>query len=260
MKIVTLMENTTARDDLCCEHGLSLYIEANGQRILFDTGATGAFADNAQKLGVDLWAVDIAVLSHGHNDHSGGFGRFMGCNSAAPVYLRREALEACYGSSGEHIGLDAALRKSSRLRFSGHEEQLGEGLTLFSCNGLEKTVPVDSAGLTILRDGVFAPDMFLHEQYLLVEENGKKVLFSGCSHKGILNIAKWFCPDVLIGGFHYMRVNPEDPILADAAHTLLGYPTVYYTGHCTGAEQFSVMKKIMADRLHYLSTGTVIEI
>ena len=41
MKLTVLMENTTCRADLACEHGLSLYIETNGQRILFDAGQTG---------------------------------------------------------------------------------------------------------------------------------------------------------------------------------------------------------------------------
>lgn len=255
-----MIENTADSDNLCCEHGLSLYIEANGHKILFDTGATGAFADNAKKLGVDLAEVDTAILSHGHNDHSGGFLRFMESNTAAPVWLRPEAMEACYSGSGEYIGLDPALQKSNRLRFASQIETIGEGLTLYACNHKQKTVPVDSAGLTVLRDGARIPDPFLHEQYLLIEENGKRVLISGCSHKGILNITRWFCPDVLIGGFHYMRVNPEDPMLTDAAQALLQYPTVYHTGHCTGGEQFCAMKKIMADRLQYLSTGTVIEL
>jgi hypothetical protein len=50
MKVWTLIENTTTHEDLACEHGLSLYIEAAGLRILFDAGQTGAFADNARHL------------------------------------------------------------------------------------------------------------------------------------------------------------------------------------------------------------------
>jgi len=260
LKIVTLIENTTCREDLRCEHGLSLYIEANGRRLLFDSGASGAFADNACKLGIDLSAVDAAVLSHGHNDHSGGFLRFLACNTTASVYLRPEATERYYSSSGEYIGLDPLLGISNRLCFTEDVQIIGEGMTLYACNTLEKTVAVDSAGLTLCRDGKYIPDQFLHEQYLLVEEAGKRILISGCSHKGILNIARWFQPDVLIGGFHYMRVDPADPMLHCAARTLLKYPTVYYTGHCTGQAQFAVMKGIMKDRLRSLSTGVTIEI
>lgn len=260
MKIVTLIENTTSREDLLYEHGLSLYIEACGKKILFDSGASGAFADNAEALGIHLEDVDLAVLSHGHNDHSGGFLRFLGWNPAAPVWLRPEALLPCHNGSGEYIGLAPALQKSSRLRMAAHVQPIGEGLTLYSCNTMEKVVPIDSAGLTVRGEAGFSPDRFLHEQYLLIEEEGKRVLISGCSHKGILNITRWFRPDVLIGGFHYMRVDPSDPMLESAANTLLTYPATYYTGHCTGQAQFDAMKKIMADRLLYLSTGTVIEL
>lgn len=54
MKIVTLMENTACDETLAAEHGLSLYIETGAHTILFDAGASGAFVDNAEKLGVDL--------------------------------------------------------------------------------------------------------------------------------------------------------------------------------------------------------------
>ena len=85
MKLYTLMENTTCRDDLACEHGLSLYMETGTHKILFDTGKTGAFADNAKKMGVDLCQVDLCVLSHGHFDHGGGIARFLEENTKAPV-------------------------------------------------------------------------------------------------------------------------------------------------------------------------------
>lgn len=260
MKIVTLLENTAARDDLQAEHGLSLYVETRRHKILFDTGASAAFADNAEKLGVDLSAVDIAVLSHGHCDHSGGLERFLDINTSAPVYLRPEVFRGCYNAQGEYIGLNLELYDHPRLLSTADRQTLAEGITLFSGNDMEKKIPIDSAGLTVLRDDVYEPDDFLHEQYLLIEEEGKRVLISGCSHKGILNIARWFCPDVLVGGFHYMRVDVCDPLLKTAANTLLQYPTKYYTGHCTGQAQYAVMKEIMKDRLFSLSTGATIDL
>ncbi|MBR4863759.1 MAG: MBL fold metallo-hydrolase [Oscillospiraceae bacterium] len=260
MKIVALMENTTCREDLQAEHGLSLYIEANGQKILFDSGASGSFADNAEALGIPLEAVDVAVLSHGHNDHSGGFLRFLGWNYKAPLWVRPEAMLPCHSSSGEYIGLDPALQKSERLQLAAHVQPIGEGLTLYSCHDKHSVAPLDSAGLTVYQNGQYLPDTFPHEQYLLIEEAGKRVLISGCSHKGILNIMHWFKPDVLVGGFHYMRVDPESTMLETWAKELLSYDCTYYTGHCTGLPQYDKMKKIMADRLHYLSTGMEIQI
>ena len=101
-------------------------------------------------------------------------------------------------------------------------------------------------------------DLFRHEQYLLIEENGKKVLISGCSHNGILNIMETMKPDVLVGGFHFMKKPVEEVKIP--ADRLMEYDTKYFTCHCTGLEQFDYMKRIMGDRLNYLSAGNMIEI
>ncbi len=204
--------------------------------------------------------VDVAILSHGHSDHSGGLTRFLSLNTSACVYLRKSTLEDYYGSQGDYIGLDPQLKGSKRLRFAGDVQNIGEGLVLISGETVEGKQPIDSAGLTVCRDGVRCPDTFCHEQYLLIEEEGQRILISGCSHRGILNIAERFQPDVLVGGFHFFKQQPDSPMVTGAASQLLTYPTVYYTGHCTGEEQYLTMKKIMADRLQYLSTGTIIEI
>ena len=138
------------------------------------------------------------------------------------------------------------------------EKLIAEGLTLFSCNEKERGDAPGAAGLTVERSGERLQDDFRHEQYLLIEENGKRVLISGCSHKGILNIAEWFRPDVLVGGFHFSKL-PLDETLAGYAKQLDGCPTTYYTCHCTGTAQFEFMSKYMK-RLRYISAGDVIEI
>ena len=83
MKVTTLLENKTACDTLRCEHGLSLYIETKEHRILFDSGASDAFWKNAETLNIDLAQVDIAFLSHAHNDHCGGLLTFLEGNKTA---------------------------------------------------------------------------------------------------------------------------------------------------------------------------------
>ena len=262
MKITTLIENTACREGLVCEHGLSLYIETGSKRILFDAGQTGAFGDNAEKLGIDLSRVDLAVLSHGHYDHGGGLKRFLELNAAAPVYINQSAFSQCYNGPEKYIGLAPSLRESDRLVFVEDQMELGEGLTLLSCNDRPKVVPVNPFGLNIRENGVTRPDDFRHEQYLLIRENGKTVCISGCSHKGILNIVDWLRPDVLVGGFHFMKLDPavDGDALRAAAGRLLSYPTRYYTGHCTGEAQFAFLKERMGDRLQSISTGSVIEL
>lgn len=254
MKITVLTENTACRETLTPEHGLSLYIETGSHRILFDAGQTGAFADNAEELGIDLSQVDFAVLSHGHYDHGGGLMRFLSENAAAPVYIRRDAFGQHFNASGKYIGLDAALKSSGRVILTDDTLTIAPGITLHSCNALPRPYGTDSAGLTLDSK----PDFFLHEQYLLIEEDRKRILISGCSHKGILNIVSWFRPDVLIGGFHFMKLSPDSEALAQAAQSLLQSPTIYYTGHCTGQAQYARLKTILGSRLHSFSTGDTI--
>ena len=77
MIIKTLVENTSISKDFGNEHGLSLYIETNALKILFDVGASELFLKNAEKLGVNITDVDFLVISHGHYDHGGGLKIFF---------------------------------------------------------------------------------------------------------------------------------------------------------------------------------------
>lgn len=264
MKITVLIENTTRDNSLVNEHGISLYIETSRDVILFDSGQSGNIILNARKLGVDLGRVNFAVLSHGHYDHSGGFMRFLEANDHAKLYMNKDVFGNHLNRKGKYIGVDPKLRVSQCVVFTGNEYRIKDGLTLYTCNDRELKYPIDSAGLSIKTDGVTRPDVFRHEHYLLIEDEGKRVVISGCSHKGILNIVNWFEPDYLIGGFHFMDINVDTAVgrkrLEDAAEELLGYDTKYYTGHCTGMEQYEYMKNIMGNRLEYIYTGKSFEI
>lgn len=258
MRITALVENTCHNGNLDVEHGLSLFIETNHHIILFDMGQSELFDQNAQRLGIDLSNVDIAILSHGHYDHGGGLKRFLEINKTASVFLSSFAFESHYNGTEKYIGLDCSLRSNNRLIFTDDIFEISPGLTLFSCNSNNKEFNLGSFGLTKLNNDEFIDDDFLHEQYLLIEEQGKKVLISGCSHKGILNIANWFKPDVLIGGFHFSKL-PLDDTLTEYANYLNKFSTRFYTCHCTGVEQYQYMKKSMS-RLNYISTGDTIEL
>lgn len=264
MKIISLLENTTRREDMLTEHGLSLYIETDTHKILFDMGQTDAFYENAKMLGVDISAVDFAVVSHGHYDHGGGLAKFLEVNSRAPVYIMRDAFLQHYNAKGKYIGLDTALIANPRLVFTDNiydKFSIAENITLYSCNNREPRAEIDPCGLTEQECDMLVPDTFFHEQYLQIEnvgEDAKCVVISGCSHKGILNIAEWFCPDVIVGGFHFSK-KPMDEKLAAMACALDEYETEYYTCHCTGEAQFEFMRGRMK-KLNYLACGDMLEI
>ncbi len=263
MKIHVLIENTSIRPGLVAEHGLSLLVEACGRRILFDTGASCAFADNAAKMGVDLSTVDACIISHGHNDHGGGLLRFLQENTHAPVLVSPHAFDFHYNAHGKDIGLPASLLCNERLCVVEEDVcPLFAGVVLHGGASLPTLYSAEGPGMEAVVHGVRVADDFRHEQYLLLEERGLRVLISGCSHRGVLNIATHFRPDVLVGGFHYMRCDAvaDSARLQQAAQVLLALPTMYYTGHCTGACAMGILQPQMGNRLHAFATGDVLRL
>ena len=274
MKIVTLLENTARRPGLAAARGLSLYVETDRRKVLFDMGPDASFLDNARALGIDLAAVDAAVLSHGHSDYGGGLAAFCAVNRGASIYLRREALGAYYavlpGQEPNYIGLPETAGLAERFVFTGEWETLDGGLTLFSGVEDERTLRAAAPKLQEKTEAGFRPDGFAHEQHMLVEEKGKTALLAGCGHLGIVNILRAAerrlgrRPDVVFGGFHLFELNPEDPVAvaltgATAAELAKG-TTLYYTGHCTGDWAYDRLKEALGDRLRPMDCGASAEL
>lgn len=253
MRITALAENTAKDSRLAAQHGLSLFVETDEIKFLFDMGQGDLFCRNAEVLGIDLAEASFAVLSHGHYDHGGGLPDFFRVNPTAPVYLSPYAFEPHFNAEGKDIGLDPALEKNERLLFVRETQEIFPGITLYPALKNPLLYPKGGAGMTTVREGKAVPEDFRHEIYLQVAEKEKRILFSGCSHRGILNIATEFSPDVLIGGFHFSKL-PLDDTLKNAARRLAGADTDYYTCHCTGEEQIAFMKPHLP-RLFSLSTG-----
>ncbi len=259
MKITALVENISLNDEIKSEHGLSLYIEVEEKKILFDMSQTNLFAENAEKLKIDLTQVDLAILSHGHYDHGGGMKRFLEINQTASVYVNRNAFGQYYNGPGKYIGLDHKLVNEPRIRWTEDEYMLSNTMELLTYNQETAEHPDYGQGLLQKKADRFQPDTFRHEQYLLIKENGKRILVSGCSHKGIVNLALWARPDVVIGGFHLKKVEDEAELMA-LGQELKNMNIQFYTCHCTGEWQFEQLKKIMGSQLQYLHCGESIEL
>jgi 7,8-dihydropterin-6-yl-methyl-4-(beta-D-ribofuranosyl)aminobenzene 5'-phosphate synthase len=276
MKVTALIENTCCPgvEGVTAEHGLSLYVEHAGTRLLFDTGASGAFADNARRLGVDLAAVDLVVLSHHHYDHGGGLRRFLEINAHAPIYLRGAAVADCHFRllwTERYIGLDQALLRqhAHRFRFVTGRTEITPGATLLTAIERRHPEPRGNRNLYAVHEGRRVRDDFSHELVLVLHAADGSAVFTGCSHHGILNMVAAVTqsfPDETIkavfGGFHLVLLPPFNfmagsrPEVEDLAHELLRSSVQrVYTGHCTGARAYDVLKGVMGDRLDYIATG-----
>lgn len=273
MKITCLVENTSDFDTLQSEHGLSLYIETNKHKILFDTGASDLYLENARKLNIDLSEVDYAVISHGHNDHGGGLKTFLKVNSKALIYLNKYAFGPYYSkkSGGKsYIGLDQALCPNKRFIFAEDYLRIDEGHEIFSNIKGNKFTSKCNDNLVMKSGETFVADGFNHEQSLLIEEDGKSLLIAGCAHRGIVNIIdhitkiKNVSIDYVIGGFHLYsssaKKSEDSYIVQQIGQHLKNTDAIYYTCHCTGLESYNSLKNIMQEKINYLSTGGIITI
>ena len=174
------------------EHGLSLHIRLdNGRQILFDMGQRRLFADNAERLGINLADVDLAIVSHGHYDHGGGLRTFLGLNSKAKVYVSRDAFKPHYSLREDglkYIGLDPELEIHDRLIFCGDEACMDKDIVLFS--GISGDCLKPPGNRLLFGPAKDRNDEFRHEQSLVVREGKNVVLFAGCAHNGIVNIMR----------------------------------------------------------------------
>lgn len=256
MKITALVENTSCKEDVLPEHGLSLYIETDSNKILFDMGQSDLFYKNSKVLNINIDCVDLAVVSHGHYDHGGGLQCFLDTNTCAPVYINEYAFGDYYNGTEKYIGLDKLLSDNRRLVKHNGVCIINDNLTLYSSCEFKPKFSVNAGGLKKKVHSNFTDDDFRHEQYLLIKENDKKILISGCSHKGIFNVADWFDVDIIVGGFHFSKL-PIDSKMKAYAKALSEKKTVFVTCHCTGMEQYKFMKETMPN-LYYLSAGQTI--
>ena len=269
MVIEVLVENRTSSPDFSCEHGLSLYIETGKHKILFDMGGSNIFLENAQKMGVDLSLVDIGILSHGHSDHGGGLPAFLALNKNAQIYIHEKADEGHYARRNQdkiaEIGILPQVMEAPKVICTKGDWQVDDGLLLFSTVNKKQLCSKANDVLLCKKDAEYFKDPFEHEQNLLLIENGKKILVTGCAHRGIVNIMARAMElaggplDAVLGGFHLSIPSTgkceADELIAGVAEYLNSYETKYYTFHCTGIEAYKKLKLVLGDKISYLETG-----
>ncbi len=267
MIITSLIENTSGKG-LPVEHGLSLHIHLqDGQNILFDMGQGDLYWQNAQRLGIDLKDVNVAIVSHGHYDHGGGLESFLRNNDHASVYVHPDAFLPHYSLREEglsFIGLNPQLADNQRLVKSQAVTRINEHLTLFS--NVQGDCCYPHGNRLLFGPDKKEKDTFCHEQNLMIQEEDTSVLIAGCAHRGIVNILNrctqllGHAPDYVLAGMHLMKSGLESADEATfirqlATELMLYKKTRFYTMHCTGTEPFAQLQSIMGAQIQYMACG-----
>jgi 7,8-dihydropterin-6-yl-methyl-4-(beta-D-ribofuranosyl)aminobenzene 5'-phosphate synthase len=275
MNVTVLSENTKPKKSyLKTEHGLSLLIEKNGYKVLFDTGGpNGTAIQNAKLLNFELSQVDAVVISHGHNDHTGGLLDFFKLNDNAPVYLKKETLNPHYtgsGSNKEYIGIDDKISADYKERLNFVDETSEIFNDFFIVPNIYKKFPTPTTNSILYsKEGnKVLIDKFNHELFMAVKIDNEITIFSGCGHSGIKNIVitakeafHYTKIKNIVGGFHFQAgkissFTAKSKEIEGTSRWIKseGIEKVY-TGHCTGRYGFEIMQSILKDSLELFYTG-----
>lgn len=259
MKITALVENK-AKPGFKANHGLSLYIETENHKILFDLGPDNTVFENAKFKNIDLSEVDTVIISHGHMDHGGALSNFLQVNSHAKIYVQRKAFQPHHSKLlflKVNVGLDNKLEKHPQVILVDGDYKIDEELSLFTVSDICKCY--SHANDMLYQNG--QKDNFSHEHNLVINEKQTAVIM-GCGHAGVVNImekAIEYNPQLFIGGYHlynpFKKKDVSKKLLDDIALELRKYNDIeFYTCHCTGEEAFNYFATNLPN-MHYLSCG-----
>jgi 7,8-dihydropterin-6-yl-methyl-4-(beta-D-ribofuranosyl)aminobenzene 5'-phosphate synthase len=271
VRIVVVVDNTAGARGLLGEHGLSVWLETGGHRVLFDTGQGLALGHNAEALGIPLARTDAVVLSHGHYDHTGGLAPLLQGHRHLPVYAQPEAMSSRYsrrGGEAREIGMPAAARQALARWGAFHSSRV----SLPVCGGVRLTGTIprltdfeEETGAFFLDGEGRDPDPLVDDQAAFVETRVGTVVLLGCAHAGVVNtlvrvesLTKGPVHAV-IGGMHLAGAGPER--IAATVRALVDRDVRRVVPcHCTGLPATAALARELGDRCTPGHAGLVLEL
>jgi 7,8-dihydropterin-6-yl-methyl-4-(beta-D-ribofuranosyl)aminobenzene 5'-phosphate synthase len=279
LKITIL--STMLADDGIGEWGFAALVEADGRKILFDTGARpNTVLENAKELKIDLSDVQDVILTHFHDDHTTGLmtlrREYMKKNPTAlsrvhvakGIFLERRRKDgnsqAAIGDTNPMIAVKKEFEATGG-KFIEHDrvDEIFPGVWL--TGPVPRVYPEKNypAGIEVKEDGKWVEDNVPDDQSLVFNTDRGLVLLAGCGHSGLINTLTYArkeirpAPvDAAIGGFHLF--NASDETLDWTADKLKEFQTAQLMGaHCTGIETVYYLRRKMGLNRHTCVVGTV---
>ena len=261
-KIILLAENKVEKRNLIAEHGLSFYISYKGKKYLFDTGQGLAIFHNANKINIGLEKLDAVILSHGHDDHSGGLRKLLKINNKLKVishpktFLKKYKIE-----NGEKVFIGSDIKEDEIDNLVKIKERMEIDKGIF-VTGEVKTKNDDYINDKYLveENGQEKIDDFADDMSLYFETAKGIVILLGCSHKGVINIIKEIEEQTnkkiraILGGMHLKH--SSDYEIDEIVNYLKKIDFDFLAPiHCTGNKAAMKMKKVFGDKVNLAYTG-----
>ena len=254
--------DTRAAPGYGSEFGLSLFIEASGRRILFDTGAGEALVPNAARMGLELNSATDIVLSHGHYDHTGGLAK-LAPSPQIPVYIGRDIAAPCWSLHDDGTKHRITMPPESQAVLSECDVREISAFTeiypgMFLTGLIPRKSGEDCGGHFFSEEACLMPNLIPEEQAFLLASG---VLITGCCHAGIINTVE-ACrkarPDIairtIIGGLHLRHASAERLERTAAYLASLNLDRLVLM-HCTGENAVEYLRSRLICEVATLPVG-----
>ncbi len=296
LTIKTLIDNTASISNIMAEWGLSIYLNLPGLNILFDTGAGnhGVLLHNMRVMGVNPKDIDYVVLSHGHQDHTGGLREFFQehfyqtegkeleviCHpqAMAPQYTRGTGSFGCpfteeelarfgvqFTFNRKPVWLNEGVVISGEIPMVNDFETIGEGF-FREMPAAGKEIAVLEEELRFPRQGKkFKKDKeIIDDQAIFIKTNLGLIIILGCAHRGMINTVRHGqnitgMEDVylVIGGTHLYGASTDRMAATVREIKEIGIEKVGVS-HCTGLTSACVLAGHLGTTFFNNNAGSII--
>lgn len=271
LRVTVVCENTVGSPlPLVGEHGFACLVEGPFGRILFDTGRGMGLLPNLATLGVDPAGIDAVVLSHGHNDHSGGLLPLLQRIGPRPVFAHPDIFSerfSCQGGKIRNLSLGATYAElvaaGAGFQLTDECRELLPGLWFSGYIRRETAAETGDPCLVVARPEVadLLPDPLADDAALAVETPQGLVIILGCAHAGLINTVEHFLkrlgsPPVyaIIGGTHLGPAS-EAQFQATVAYLAGLVGTRIGVAHCTGQTRAARLFMQFPERVFFAAAG-----
>ncbi len=275
LRITTLSDNTAGRGRFLAEWGLSFLVETDEVNILFDTGKSISASHNAATVRFDLNQIDKIILSHGHNDHTGGLRQILRkVKKEVEIIAHPDIWSAKYrrrqGEADKYIGIPFPRQKLESLgaRFNLTTKPLKITDSIMTTGEIPIVTKFEQIdpNLFVKEDGGLQPDKLLDDLALVIKTEAGLVVVLGCAHHGIINtlyhaqqLTGVKSIHAVLGGAHLISASEERIRLTIAALKGLGVQRLGLC-HCTDLPAASLLAQEFGDRFFFNKAGIITDL